>query len=147
MPQCCCLKRTSYHRDQSSRQRWKHNALRNSFMVAEGPVAKRLISAILRYNYGMNPLGSLSSAKKRGHVSKIESLPGLSSRANLRRRTTRCRPERRRFYSGTANRNARSAGAASRSTSSVKRPLESKKRNARPETEKWCASYSAGNRR
>ncbi|CAY81509.1 EC1118_1L7_1332p [Saccharomyces cerevisiae EC1118] len=116
-------------------------------MVAEGPVAKRLISAILRYNYGMNPLGSLSSAKKRGHVSKIESLPGLSSRANLRRRTTRCRPERRRFYSGTVNRNARSAGAASRSTSSVKRPLESKKRNARPETEKWCASYSAGNRR
>lgn len=112
-----------------------------------GPVAKRLISAILRYNYGMNPLGSLSSAKKRGHVSKIESLPGLSSRANLRRRTTRCRPERRRFYSGTVNRNARSAGAASRSTSSVKRPLESKKRNARPETEKWCASYSAGNRR
>lgn len=55
-------------------------------------MAKRLISAILRYNYGMNPLGSLSSAKKRGHVSKIESLPGLSSRANLRRRTTRCRP-------------------------------------------------------
>ena len=112
-----------------------------------GPGGQKINKCNSKVQLRHEPTGIVVECQERGHVSKIESLPGLSSRANLRRRTTRCRPERRRFYSGTVNRNARSAGAASRSTSSVKRPLESKKRNARPETEKWCASYSAGNRR